>query len=124
MARTAGGSGRPRPTCASASPAAWRACESGWERPMIETDDFLADLERYLHDAAQRRDVARPRERVRRRGLAGLALVAALAVVAIALVRVAPSSPPDDRAIATPSASPSPHVEAQGQRLASLAVRD
>src|SRR3954447_22074023 len=64
MARSRGASAPARPTCASAWPAAWRACACGWERQMIDTDDFLADLERHLRDAAERRDESR----VRRRG--------------------------------------------------------
>ncbi len=106
---------------------------------MIETDDFLADLERHLREVAERRDestgalggrrfgaagrVLRPR----RSGVAALALlgVAALAAV-VAIGRGAPSPPPDDVAIATPSAgpSPSPHEDAQGRRIALQAVGD
>src|SRR3954471_4985289 len=134
MARSRGASAPARPTCASAWPAAWRACESGWERRMIETDDFLADLERHLHEAAEQRDeklarsrrglgaVLRPRRHAARRfGTAALAVlgVAVLAAV-IGVVRGAPSPPPDDRAVTTPSAVPPPSLQedAQGRRIA------
>jgi hypothetical protein len=114
---------------------------------MIDTDDFLADLERHLRDAAERRDesVVRPRGalarvlRPRRRGAAGrlprprrsgaaaLALlgVAALAAV-VAVGRGAPSPPPDDKAVASPSIapSPSPNEDAQGRRIALQAAAD
>src|SRR3954467_3340465 len=134
MARSRGASAPARPTCASAWPAAWRACACGWERRMIETDDFLADLERHLREAAEQRDeklarsrrgpgaVLRPRRHAARRfGAAALAVlgVAALAAV-IGVVRGAPSPPPDDRAVTTPSAvpPPSPREDAQGRRIA------
>src|SRR4051812_32199078 len=94
--RSRGDSARARPTCASAWPAAWRACECGWERRMIETDDFLADLERHLREAAEQRDeklarsrrglgaVLRPRRRATRRfGAAGLAVVGVAALAAV-----------------------------------------
>src|SRR3954468_7969560 len=134
MARSRGASAPARPTCASAWPAAWRACACGWERRMIETDDFLADLERHLREAAEQRDeklarsrrgpgaVLRPRRHAARRlGAAGLAVlgVAALAAV-IGVVRGGPAPPPDDRAVTTPSAvpPPSPQADAQGRRIA------
>src|SRR5690349_14253082 len=107
MARSRGGSGRPKPTRASASPAAWRVCECVWERRMIETDDFLADLERYLHEAAERRDEGAPARRpLPGRGLAAVALALAGVAVVIALGRGALSSPPDDVAATPPSVTP------------------
>jgi hypothetical protein len=98
---------------------------------MIETDDFLADLERYLHEAAQRRDegVRRPR-RLRRPRVAGFALAVVAAVAAVVVLgRAAPS--PDDRAVAWPTpapattpAPPSAGVEAQGKDIAQRAARE
>ncbi len=98
---------------------------------MIETDDFLADLERYLHEAAQRRDegVRRPR-RPRRPRVAGLALAAVAAVAAVVVLgRAAPS--PDDRAVARPPPAPlktpvppSAQVDARGQSIAQRAARE
>src|SRR3954471_7094017 len=104
MARSRGASAPARPTCASAWPAAWRACACGWERRMIETDDFLADLERRLREAAEQRDeklarsrrglgaVLRPRRHGSRRLGAAVLGVAALAAV-IGVVRGAPAPP-------------------------------
>src|SRR4051794_39822656 len=149
---------------------------------MIDTDDFLADLERHLRDAAERRDESRVRRRGalarvlrhqaagfapgrrrhaaaglvpgrRRHAAAGLVpgrrsrdagsgglrprlfrsgVLAVLAVAALAAVvavgRGAPSPPPDDKAVATPSvasvSSASPHEDAQGRRIALQAAPD
>jgi hypothetical protein len=94
---------------------------------MIETDDFLADLERHLRDAAERRDEGAPARRrlPRRRAFAvALALVGVAAVVALG--RGALPSPPDDVAV-TPSRTPpppSPQVDAQGRSIAERAARD
>jgi hypothetical protein len=80
---------------------------------MIETDDFLADLERYLREAAEKRDtsVARPRigrvlPSARRFGVAAVVLLGVAGV--IVLGRGALSSPPDDIAVAPPSVTTAP----------------
>lgn len=99
---------------------------------MIETDDFLADLERYLHEAAERRDEGAPARRpLPGRGLAAVALALAGVALVIALGRGALSSPADDVAATPPSVTPwrtptppSPQVEAQGKRIASRAIAD
>lgn len=101
---------------------------------MIETDDFLADLERHLREAAERRDEngapgralrAHRRLAPRRRYAAGVAALAVAVLAAvIAIGRSAPSPPPDDRAVATPSVAASPHDDAQGRRIALQTVAD
>jgi len=99
---------------------------------MIETDDFLADLERYLHEAAERRDAGAPARRpLPGRRFAAVALALAGVAVVIALGRGALSSPSHDVTATPPSVTPwptptppSPQVEAQGKRIASRAIAD
>src|SRR4051794_34382158 len=133
-ARSRGASAPARPTCASAWPAAWRACACGWERRMIETDDFLADLERHLREAAEQRDeklarsrrgpgaVLRPRRHAARRlGAAGLAVLGVAALAAVIGPAGGARPPPRAAGAAAPPRAappPSPQADAQGRRIA------
>jgi hypothetical protein len=101
---------------------------------MIDTDDFLADLERHLQAAAERRDAGiAPRRRLalrpHRSRVAGLALAAVAVLAAVVAIGRAAPSRPDHEAVATPSpvatpTRPSAQVEAQGKSIAQRAARD